>query len=62
MNTLCDSCSKVNCKKFLFEYECSDYEPIYKTAEVINLFFGMSKTMQKSVYEIMKITQIKEEL
>lgn len=42
--------------------ECDNFEQKYTDAYVLRLFRGTSKTMQKSIIEILKITQGRKEL
>lgn len=61
-DTLCSTCKKhSSCTEPFPTYECDDYEKKPTGFEIVNLFFGMSESMQKAVFQIMEATQWKDQ-
>lgn len=59
MESLCFKCKKSDsCREpFPWDGNCKDFEQKVNASYVWKLFQGMSPTMQKSIIEIMKVTQ-----
>lgn len=58
MKALCHRCINSNtCREPLPKDECDDYKERITNKYIIDLFYGMSRTMQHSIIEIMKVTQ-----
>lgn len=62
MDTLCHRCNESDhCREPFPQDECDNFHEKITNEYIIRLFYGMSKTMQHSIIEIMKATQQKGE-
>lgn len=59
---LCSKCKKsYECREPFPQDECDKYEERVTNKLITDLFWGMSSTMQHSIIEIMKTTQVNKE-
>lgn len=60
---MCCECNKTDrCFEPFPLDECENFEHKYTDAYILQLFKGTSKTMQKSIIEILEVTQGREEM